>query len=129
VLAFAFPHQMGEQGATNAAAAEHAASDEKAQHPALFVLAFAAFILALAFAFVVVFLFTTLAQEMGEEDPADAAATQHPAADQKAQDPAMILVLGLILIAAFVLVFVLVSLLPVLAQEMREQQAADAAAA
>jgi ABC-type Fe3+ transport system permease subunit len=115
-----------EQGATNAAAAEHAASDEKAQHPALFVLALAAVILALAL--VVVFLFTTLAQEMGEEDAADATATQHPARDQKAQDLAMILVLGLIVIAALVLVFVLVSLLLALAQEMREQQAADAAA-
>jgi ABC-type Fe3+ transport system permease subunit len=128
VFAFAFPHQMREQGAANAAAAEHAAADEKAQHPALFVLALAAFILALALVFVV-FLLAALAQEMGEEDAADAAATQHPARDQKAQDPAMILVLGLILIAALLLVFVLVSLLPVLAQEVRKKQAADAPAA
>jgi heme/copper-type cytochrome/quinol oxidase subunit 2 len=118
---------MGEQSAANATAAEHAASDEKSQHPALVVLALAAFIL--AFAFVVVFLLTALAQEMGEEHAADAAATQHPASDQKAQDPAMILVLGLILIAAFVLVFVLVFLLPALAQKMREKQAADAGSA
>ena len=40
----------------------------------------------------------------------------------------MILVFGLILIAALVLVFVLISLLPALAQEMRKKQAADAAA-
>jgi hypothetical protein len=127
---FALPHQTREQRAANAAAAEHAAADKKAQHSALFALALAAFILTLtlAVAFVVVFLLTALAQEVGEEDPADAAATQHPASDQKAQDPAVILALGLILIAALMLVFVLVSLLPVLAQEMRKEQAAYAAA-
>jgi hypothetical protein len=65
---------------------------------------------------------------MGKEHAADASATQHPASDQKAQDPAVILAFGLILIAALMLVFVLVSLLPVLAQEMREKQATDAAA-
>jgi hypothetical protein len=70
---------MREQGAAHTTAAEYAASDEKAQHPALFVLAFAAFILALAF--VLVFLLAVLAKEMGEEDAADAAATQHPASD------------------------------------------------
>jgi heme/copper-type cytochrome/quinol oxidase subunit 3 len=128
VLAFAFPYQVREQGAANAAAAEYAASDKKAQHPALVVLAFAAFILARAHAFVV-FLLATLAQEVGQEHAADAAATQHPAPDQKAQDPSMILVVRLILIAALMLVFVLVSLLPVLAQEMREKQAADAGSA
>ena len=40
----------------------------------------------------------------------------------------MVFVLRLILIAALMLVVVLVSLLPVLAQEMREKQATDAAA-
>jgi hypothetical protein len=81
VFAFPFPHQMREQGAAHATATEHAASDEKAQHPALFVLAFAAFILALALAFVLVFFLAVLAQEMGEENTADAAATQHSARD------------------------------------------------
>jgi hypothetical protein len=40
----------------------------------------------------------------------------------------MILVLGVIFIAALILVFVLVSLLPALAQEVGEEQATDAAA-
>jgi ABC-type Fe3+ transport system permease subunit len=124
VFAFALAHQRREQGAANAALTEYAASDEEPQHPALSLLAIAAFIL--AFAFVVVFLLAALAQEMGEENAADATAAQDPAGDQKPQDLAMIFVLGLILVAAFVLVFVLVSLLPALAQEMRKKQAADA---
>jgi heme/copper-type cytochrome/quinol oxidase subunit 2 len=70
---------------------------------------------------------------MGEERATDAAATQHPAADQKAQDPAMILVFALALLALLVLIILVfalvVFLLMALVQEVRNKQTADAPAA
>jgi heme/copper-type cytochrome/quinol oxidase subunit 2 len=67
---------------------------------------------------------------MEEDRPTNAAAAQYPAADQKAQDPAMIFAFALVFIAIVVLVFVLVLvlLLTVLAQEVGKKQATDAAA-
>jgi hypothetical protein len=70
---------------------------------------------------------------MEEDRPTDAAATQYPAANQEAQDPAMIFafafVFVFVVIVVIVVVFVFVTLLTALAQEVRKKQAADAAAA
>jgi heme/copper-type cytochrome/quinol oxidase subunit 2 len=64
---------------------------------------------------------------MSEERATDAAATQYPAPDQEAQNPAMIFIFALVLILILVLAFVLVFLAS-LAQEVSKQQAADATA-
>jgi heme/copper-type cytochrome/quinol oxidase subunit 2 len=66
---------------------------------------------------------------MEENRATNAAATQYPAANQKAQDPAMIFAFTFVFIVIVLLVFVLVLLLTMLAQEVRKKQAADAAAA
>jgi heme/copper-type cytochrome/quinol oxidase subunit 2 len=69
---------------------------------------------------------------MKDDRAANAATAQYPAANQKAQDPAMIIAfvfaLVLIVIVIVVLVFVFVILLTMLAQEVGKKQAADAAA-
>jgi heme/copper-type cytochrome/quinol oxidase subunit 2 len=65
---------------------------------------------------------------MGEDRATSAATTQYPAADQKAQDPAMIFSFVLVFILVVGFIFVLVRLLSVLAYEVRKKQAADAGA-
>jgi uncharacterized membrane protein len=127
-FAFAFSHKMGKQRAAHATATQNAASDEEPQHAAFPASAFSASaFLIIIVAFVLVPVLATFAHEMGEERPAHAAPAQHPARDQKAQDLAMILVLGLVHVVVSVVVFVLVSLLAALAQEVRKKQAANAA--
>ena len=119
---------MSEQRATHTTATQQAASDEKAQQVALTAPTSTLSFVLMALVFVVVvLLLAALAQEMGEERAADVAPSKHPAADQKAQYPAMIFIFALILIVVHVLVFALIFLLVVLAQEVGKQQAADAA--
>jgi hypothetical protein len=122
---------MREQRTAHAAATQQTASDEEAQQPAVSALAFVVFVFVVVL--VLAFVLAALAKKMGEECATDATATQHPAGDQKAQDPAMILVCALVLIIVFALVsalvLVLVLLLAVLAQEVCKEQAADAATA
>ena len=125
---FTFPHEMSQQRTPHAAATQQAASDEQAQQPALPASAFV--LVVLAFILVFVITLAALAQEMEEDRPTDAAATQYPAANQKAQDPAMIFAFVFVftIIVVLVLVLVLVLLLTAFAQEVRKKQAADAAA-
>ena len=123
---FTFPHEMSQQRTPHAAATQQAASDEQAQQPALPASAFV--LVVLAFILVFVFTLAALPQEMEEDRPTDAAAAQYPAANQKAQDPAMIFAFTFVLIVIVVVVFILVLLLAMLTQEVRKKQAADAAA-
>jgi hypothetical protein len=58
---------------------------------------------------------------MKDDRSTNTAAAQYPAANQKAQDPAMIFVFAVVFIAIVILVFVLVSLLTALAQEVRQK--------
>jgi heme/copper-type cytochrome/quinol oxidase subunit 2 len=66
---------------------------------------------------------------MEQDRPTNAAAAQYPAANQKAQDPAMIFAFALVFIVIVVLVFVIVLLLAALPQEVRQKQAANPATA
>jgi hypothetical protein len=65
---------------------------------------------------------------MGENRATNAATTQYPAADQKAQDPPMIFVFAFVFALVVDVIVVLVFLLPMLAHEMGKKQAADAGA-
>jgi hypothetical protein len=116
---------MSEQRPAHAAPTQEAASDQKAQHAALPVLPF---VLTEVLVLIRVFVLAPLAQQMGEERATNAAPAKHAAGDQKAQDPAMLFVLALVLTLVDVLTLVLVFRLMALAQEMRKKQAADALA-
>jgi heme/copper-type cytochrome/quinol oxidase subunit 2 len=68
---------------------------------------------------------------MGEDRATNAATTQYPAADQQAQDSAMIFIFAFAFVFTFVVIilaFVLVFLRAMLAHEVRKKQAADAGA-
>jgi heme/copper-type cytochrome/quinol oxidase subunit 2 len=118
---------MGKQRSAHPAATQKPASDQEPEHPALSASAFAFAFVVLILAFVFAFLLAALAQNMGEDRATNAATTQYPAADQKAQDPAMIFVFALVFtfVVDFIFVFVFVFLLVMLAHEMRNKQAAD----
>jgi flagellar biogenesis protein FliO len=115
---------VSEQRPAHPAPTQEAASDQEAQHAPL--PSTLAFVLAGVFVFVVVFVLPPLAQQMGEKRTTNAAATQYAARDQQPQDPAMIVVLTLVLALVGVLALVVVFRLVSLAQEMREKKAADA---
>jgi heme/copper-type cytochrome/quinol oxidase subunit 2 len=112
---------VSEQRPTHATAAQDAASDQQAQDTPITVFAAHALLVVDVLAFLVTLVFVPLAQKVGEQCAADAPAAQHAAANQQAQDAALVIstTLTLTLFVTHLFVFVLASF----TQKMGEQQA------
>jgi hypothetical protein len=97
---------MKDDPATNTAATQYSAADQKAQDPAMIFVFALVFIVVVVFVFVLVFLLTALPQEVGKKQAADAAATQQPARNQELQDTMLLVASLLAFLTRFLAFFV-----------------------
>jgi hypothetical protein len=117
--------QMGEERATNAAPAKHAAGDQKTQDPAMLFLLALVVTLVDVLTLVLVFRLMALAQEMRKEQAADALAAQQAARNQELEE-AMFLIAPLFALVDSIFVTFLVA--TAFAQQTCEQRAPRASA-
>jgi hypothetical protein len=118
-------HQMGEERATNAAPAKHAAGDQKTQDLAMIFLLALVLTLVDVLTLVLVFRLVALAQEMRKKQAADALAAQQAARNQQLEQ-AMFFIAPLLAFLAAIFVTLLIA--AAFAQQTCQQRAPHASA-
>jgi heme/copper-type cytochrome/quinol oxidase subunit 2 len=120
---------MGEKCAADTPTSQQAAGDKETQHPAFSTSALFAFLVFVFVPVLVLVFFVVLAsltQKMSKHHTAHPATAQHPAANQQAKDPAIVITLAGSFITVAIVVFAFVPVLATFAHQMRSEQPANA---